>query len=1277
MLEFLKECGTNELAMRAKDCEINLKSFNPVTPMVSLIETSLKSAYYTYYPEKKFDKTIDVTLNYMLGEEKFIEDYGKDYHFVTKNFNIVDSMRRRSNAYKHEERPNSIPTEDEVKNYFKCLYFFCSGIYKTKTGKAAPSWDDEAYEKLVSEALTDDKRGELIDKLNAEIEELIAKAKSENEEKEKAQREAENLRNEIETVRFKNADKAELESLKAAYNSLQNELAKEKENSKETQRQLIAAKREKDSFERESKRIAQELKNADADYTERLENEKAQLELSYSVVCEQIDALESKNNRLQEQIRAYIQKTSRLTEQLNKLSENSADANEVKELKKRLAQLESKIAASEAKNKSLQQELDNNFGELSKIETPYSKDSSEFQQMAVKSAELYYRYLADIGEKTSAGYAGESVSRISMASELKNNCFWLHVKSKIYNVEALRIEVDGLPYPPEDIKPTIFDSEELKLRIEVNNQELAQKFIGIDPERVKILSDMKFLVARVGKWYKNFGNNLHLPTSASHIPEADYSLLSDEPTSDQVDAVKGILNNPFTYVWGAPGTGKTQFVLSRAVLSYLQAGKKVLVTAPTNNAVEQTLYGLLKVLAQAGVDYNEEVVRFGTASESFARQYPGVCEDSELNRVLDNAKDSLKSVKEQIEENNKCISLLDDYSKFCEEKAAIIAFTKYLAEYKEEVLPVCQLINGKDEYVLAREETIRVSESNIELFNQEKQKCTERVAVLRKKLDKKGLGTLLGINNTDKINSELLEKLKKIQEYEELEKLTASEIDKAKQEIDIAEDEYKKNCKQFDDRKQDLARQSSGYKDILNLVGQIYPLSCEETLASVEKLVDEHSDILAEHEDDYSPVVGKDAGYFTKQLEKLQKSEAALEARIAALANRVPQKSTVNCKVFACTLDNCISRFIPCDEKSNYAHVFLDEAAYAPLIKAATLFSYGCPVTFLGDHMQLPPVCEVDEDLLAMGNELAPASLWAQSALHAEDIFYDSPETVVSNYTNGVKVKNRCMVQYDLVNSHRFGDKLARVLAGTVYSEAFRGNPKKNTDLFYIDAKYRPGPERRQNPSECLAIREYLKKGNAAGCGVITPYKGQVKLLKNELGRSFNKNDILNVHRSQGREWDTVILSVSDTDNKFFTNTATLMGKQTINTAVSRAKDKLILVCDYTYWAKQPEKQQLITGLLKAAERIPVDIPYNEISSVIPSGPQKVIPKGIDPKRLYKARTLKVARSSSGYAVSGGAADHIVIRDNSKYVCDCQDYKDGTQYCKHVLAVMIDNKEIE
>ena len=76
------------------------------------------------------------------------------------------------------------------------------------------------------------------------------------------------------------------------------------------------------------------------------------------------------------------------------------------------------------------------------------------------------------------------------------------------------------------------------------------------------------------------------------------------------------------------------------------------------------------------------------------------------------------------------------------------------------------------------------------------------------------------------------------------------------------------------------------------------------------------------------------------------------------------------------------------------------------------------------------------------------------------------------------------------------------------------------------------------------------------------------------------------MHASQGREWDTLIFSPVDNSpgSLWFADSlsAKSRGKSIINTAVSRAKKQLVLVCDRSFW--ESNRNQLISQLIVSAD---------------------------------------------------------------------------------------------
>ena len=84
----------------------------------------------------------------------------------------------------------------------------------------------------------------------------------------------------------------------------------------------------------------------------------------------------------------------------------------------------------------------------------------------------------------------------------------------------------------------------------------------------------------------------------------------------------------------------------------------------------------------------------------------------------------------------------------------------------------------------------------------------------------------------------------------------------------------------------------------------------------------------------------------------------------------------------------------------------------------------------------------------------------------------------------------------------------------------------------------------------------------------------------------------MTIHKSQGSEWDNVIFSVVDDSNfgkrkMFFTNSLNHNFKSLnlINTDVSRAKKRLIIVANEEFWIEQKESQ-LIGNLINICKKL-------------------------------------------------------------------------------------------
>jgi hypothetical protein len=295
-----------------------------------------------------------------------------------------------------------------------------------------------------------------------------------------------------------------------------------------------------------------------------------------------------------------------------------------------------------------------------------------------------------------------------------------------------------------------------------------------------------------------------------------------------------------------------------------------------------------------------------------------------------------------------------------------------------------------------------------------------------------------------------------------------------------------------------------------------------------------------------------------------------------------------NTNVTACTLDYHIGNLTKLDVQ----HIFLDEAGYANMIKALTLFEHDTPVSFLGDHKQLPPVCELNDFSIEKEKEFQNVFLWAQSAVYIDTLFSQSRDDILRQYITNTATDAGYISKTMLNVTYRFGTNLAAILGKYIYLADFSSvNPDGNTKILYINAPKHEEAKSRISITEVMILKNlvsFLRWQNSNDYVILTPYIKQVKLLGRYLPQERNDMKILTVHGSQGREWDTVLLSVVDTHDKWFVDSANKRAKglNLLNTAVSRAKKQLVIVCDTHYWKAQ--RGQLLTDLINAGEELTI-----------------------------------------------------------------------------------------
>lgn len=182
---------------------------------------------------------------------------------------------------------------------------------------------------------------------------------------------------------------------------------------------------------------------------------------------------------------------------------------------------------------------------------------------------------------------------------------------------------------------------------------------------------------------RNEGDEL----APAHLPQG----VGADLNIDQKDAISKMLSNNVFYLWGPPGTGKTQ-TLSALCLALFAGEKKVLLCSNTNQAVDQVLLKLCQELERdhpALID--GRVIRIGHVTHDELRE-----EWSEyitIDGIMERKSESLIKKKNELEEKlgiinkrversreiSKVFALVDGLTN--EKKQLADAYTKAVREY--------------------------------------------------------------------------------------------------------------------------------------------------------------------------------------------------------------------------------------------------------------------------------------------------------------------------------------------------------------------------------------------------------------------------------------------------------------------------------------------------------------------------------------------------------------------------------------------------------------------
>lgn len=792
------------------------------------------------------------------------------------------------------------------------------------------------------------------------------------------------------------------------------------------------------------------------------------------------------------------------------------------------------------------------------------------QQLIINSADEYYRHLEahNLGTTTIRIRSRISKQVEAPKSTTDHPIYHTHwtfdLGGSLYDLDGFFIKEIRNENPAiwnnDAFKVIEYDNEQHRLTVGILRDE--QTFSQIPCNDLRIVSDLKFLVKNVEKWAKGNGKDLRLP-------ETVYTAFQNNG-GDKKPEIEHILKHPVQYVWGPPGTGKTRYALLNAVEQVVLAGGQAAVFAPTNSAVENALEPII----EKGFCSRDKILRLGTPSHSFASKYPECCEEIGVQKKVKQISQQIHAWEEKLarredaetairtlEELAPLFSALDDF------KGAIFEKETACSHHKKEM----------DSLREQREDLVRnTAEVNVRIKNAEQALSAVQRDI--KRYYGSGFRSFVSGFQTRPERNVLEGKEKDCKD--ELERLCAqhSSAEKRIEELLVEEAAQKRLIERYEKERtkvsEELEQQVSQLRQrntprppinnaLASLAGNGID-ECKQTLDEIRKNAEEALALIDQVE---------------LKNEILQAQEE--KERLGQSTQEVLEKK----QVIAMTLDKYISLFM--DIPLKCAHKFVDEAGFAPMIKALCLFNdSGIPVTFIGDHKQIPPIVQDGDGNLSartinLWGQPSMCALWLIKATKPFEVIEQSPPEMGKIYPN----------MHILNKTYRFGDNLAKLLDQFIYKCGLESGAKHPLKLCIVDVRAVQEAEKKVNKEEAASAVEYLTlPDQISSVAIITPYLNQVRTIKGNLPYR-QKEQLFTVHKAQGREWDTVIFSVVD-DGKpgrepWFTDVTNTQADadKLLNTALSRAKKELVLICNVNYWLNRPDAdRQLISQLIRLAQ---------------------------------------------------------------------------------------------
>ncbi len=258
--------------------------------------------------------------------------------------------------------------------------------------------------------------------------------------------------------------------------------------------------------------------------------------------------------------------------------------------------------------------------------------------------------------------------------------------------------------------------------------------------------------------------------------------------------------------------------------------------------------------------------------------------------------------------------------------------------------------------------------------------------------------------------------------------------------------------------------------------------------------------------------------------------------------------------------------------ESKFDNLIVDEASMMAMPSLLALgHNISKRIIMVGDFQQLSPISIVKDDLLM-------DSVFEMSGVNIRNTSHPALNQLLNQRRSNEKI-------VDLINRTFYQGKLipaAKPNEDLINTEPFPGRVIALKKVADGAVRYTKGGTRQNKvfAENVMSILDKLNMDKEAdfSIGIITPYRGQVSLLRalkyeRKYDENFNKRiKIGTIHTFQGSECDVIIFDMVDCSvlengkpNKIGRLYSGNDGERLLNVAVSRARHKLIVVCDPEY----------------------------------------------------------------------------------------------------------------